>query len=69
MYTSPREEHGVPHEKGVEQSLLDEVNRNLVAAGVAGEDDVFVLITEIGRANVSFGKGLAQRAPSAHLAG
>jgi hypothetical protein len=25
---------------------------------------VFVLITEIGRANVSFGKGLAQRAPT-----
>jgi len=25
---------------------------------------VFVLITEIGRANVSFGKGLAQRAAS-----
>jgi hypothetical protein len=34
-----------------------------------GGDDVFVLITEIGRANVSFGKGLAQRAPSSQSAG
>jgi phenylpyruvate tautomerase PptA (4-oxalocrotonate tautomerase family) len=45
-------------------SLLAEINRNLVAAGVVGADDVFVLITEIGRANVSFGQGLAQRAPT-----
>ena len=48
----------------VKKSLLAEINRNLVAAGVVGGDDVFVLITEIGRANVSFGKGLAQRAPT-----
>jgi phenylpyruvate tautomerase PptA (4-oxalocrotonate tautomerase family) len=47
----------------VKKSLLAEINRNLVAAGVVDADDVFVLITEIGRANVSFGKGLAQRAP------
>jgi hypothetical protein len=40
-----------------------------VAAGVVRADDVFVLITEIGRANVSFGKGLAQRAPASQLAG
>jgi phenylpyruvate tautomerase PptA (4-oxalocrotonate tautomerase family) len=46
------------------KTLLAAINRNLVAAGVVGADDVFVLITEIGRANVSFGKGLAQRAPS-----
>jgi len=44
------------------QSLLAEINRNLVAAGVVSGDDVFVLITEVGRANVSFGRGLAQRA-------
>ena len=44
------------------KSLLAEINRNLVAADVVAEDDVFVLITEIGDANVSFGKGLAQRA-------
>ena len=44
------------------QALLAEIDRNLVAAGVVGADDVFVLITEIGRSNVSFGRGLAQRA-------
>ena len=43
------------------KSLLAEINRDLVAAGVVAED-LFVLITEIGDANVSFGKGLAQRA-------
>jgi phenylpyruvate tautomerase PptA (4-oxalocrotonate tautomerase family) len=51
------------------KSLLAEINRNLVAAGVVGGDDVFVLITEIGHANVSFGRGLAQRAPTTHSAG
>ena len=53
----------------VKKSLLAEINRNLVAAGVVRDDDVFVLITEIGRANVSFGKGLAQRAPTSQVAG
>jgi phenylpyruvate tautomerase PptA (4-oxalocrotonate tautomerase family) len=53
----------------LKKSLLAEINRNLVAAGVVGGDDVFVLITEIGRANVSFGKGLAQRAPASQSAG
>lgn len=53
----------------VKKSLLAAINRNLVAAGVVGADDMFVLITEIGRANVSFGKGLAQRAPSSQAAG
>jgi phenylpyruvate tautomerase PptA (4-oxalocrotonate tautomerase family) len=48
----------------MKKSLLAEINRNLIAAGVVDGDDVFVLITEIGRANVSFGKGLAQRAVS-----
>jgi phenylpyruvate tautomerase PptA (4-oxalocrotonate tautomerase family) len=51
------------------KSLLAAINRNLVAAGVVGGDDVFVLITEIGRANVSFGRGLAQRAPISPSAG
>ena len=46
------------------KSLLAEINRNLVATGVVGGDDMFVLITEIGDADVSFGKGLAQRAPT-----
>ena len=53
----------------LKKSLLAEINRNLVAAGVVDADDVFVMITEIGRANVSFGKGLAQRAPAAQSAG
>ena len=51
------------------KSLLAEINRNLVAAGVVGGDDVFVLITEIGDADVSFGKGLAHRAPTRDAAG
>jgi phenylpyruvate tautomerase PptA (4-oxalocrotonate tautomerase family) len=50
------------------KALLAEINRNLVAAGVVGPDDVFVLITEIGDADVSFGQGLSQRAPTSHAA-
>jgi phenylpyruvate tautomerase PptA (4-oxalocrotonate tautomerase family) len=57
------------HDDELKKALLAEINRNLVAAGVVGGDDVFVLITEIGDANVSFGKGLAQRAPTSHSAG
>jgi phenylpyruvate tautomerase PptA (4-oxalocrotonate tautomerase family) len=53
----------------LKKSLLAEINRNLVATEVVRGDDVFVLITEIGRANVSFGKGLAQRAPTSPPAG
>ena len=45
------------------KALLAAINRNLVAARVIGADDVFVMITEIGLANLSFGQGLAQRAP------
>ena len=48
----------------IKKSLLAGINQNLVAAGVAGPDDVFVMITEIGLANISFGQGLAQRAPA-----
>ena len=59
----------VGRDDGVKKSLLAAINRNLVAAGVVGGDDVFVLITEIGRANVSFGRGLAQRAPISQSAG
>jgi phenylpyruvate tautomerase PptA (4-oxalocrotonate tautomerase family) len=43
-------------------ALLAEINNNLVAADLVRPDDVFVMITEIGLANVSFGRGLAQRA-------
>jgi phenylpyruvate tautomerase PptA (4-oxalocrotonate tautomerase family) len=53
----------------LKKSLLAAINRNLVTAGVVGGDDVFVLITEIGRANASFGRGLAQRAPASPSAG
>lgn len=49
-------------EEELKKSLLAEINRNLVDAGVVGGDDVFVMITEIGRANLSFGQGVAQRA-------
>jgi phenylpyruvate tautomerase PptA (4-oxalocrotonate tautomerase family) len=45
-----------------DQLLIIEIT--FLVAGVVGGDDVFILITEIGRANVSFGKGLAQRAPT-----
>jgi phenylpyruvate tautomerase PptA (4-oxalocrotonate tautomerase family) len=48
----------------IKKALLADVNSNLVTAGVVGADDVFVTITEIGLANISFGRGLAQRAPS-----
>jgi len=51
------------------KSLIAAINRNLVAAGVVGSDDVFVLITEVGGANVSFGRGIAQRAPTSQAAG
>ena len=46
----------------VKKALLADINRNLVTAGVVSPDDVFVTITEIGLANISFGRGLAQRA-------
>ncbi|MBW1637525.1 tautomerase family protein [Microbacterium resistens] len=48
----------------IKKALLADINRNLVAAGVVSSDDVFVTITEIGLANISFGGGLAQRAPA-----
>ena len=51
------------------KSLLAAINRNLVATGVVRGDDVFVLLTEIGGADVSFGRGLAQRAPTSQSAG
>ena len=47
----------------VRKSLLSEISANLVAAEVVTADDVFVVLTEISPANISFGRGLAQRAP------
>lgn len=46
----------------MKKALLRAINENLVATGLVRADDVFVIITEVGRANVSFGAGLAQRA-------
>lgn len=46
----------------LKKALLAAINRNLVAAGAARADNVFIVITEFGRANISFGRGLAQRA-------
>jgi phenylpyruvate tautomerase PptA (4-oxalocrotonate tautomerase family) len=46
----------------LKKSLLAAINERLVATGAVRADDVFVVITEVGRANVSFGRGLAQRA-------
>lgn len=45
------------------KSLLSEITANLVAAGIVSGDDVFILLTEINAANISFGQGRAQRAP------
>ena len=53
----------------VKKSLLVEINHNLVAAGVVAADDVFVMITEIGRANLSFGGGAAPAAPASEPVG
>lgn len=45
------------------KSLLSAITANLVAAEVVSPDDVFIVLTEISAANISFGRGLAQRAP------
>ena len=57
------------HDDDLKKLLLAEINRNLVATGVVGGDDMFVLITEIGDADVSLGKGLAQRTPTLQSTG
>ncbi|WP_130178560.1 tautomerase family protein [Cryobacterium sp. SO1] len=46
----------------MKKALLAAMNKNLVDAGLVRPEDVFVMITEAGLANVSFGRGLAQRA-------
>jgi phenylpyruvate tautomerase PptA (4-oxalocrotonate tautomerase family) len=51
----------------IKKAILARIDENLVAAGVARADDVFVMITEIGAANVSFGRGIAQRAAVATI--
>lgn len=47
----------------VKKGLLADLNRRLVAAAGVRTDDVFVVLYDVGPANVSFGRGLAQRAP------
>ena len=48
----------------LKKPFLAEINHNLVAAGVVAADDVFAMITEIGRARVSFGGGGAPGTPA-----
>jgi len=44
------------------KALLRDINQRLVATDEISADDIFIVIHEIGRANISFGRGLAQRA-------
>ncbi|CDX33121.1 tautomerase family protein [Mesorhizobium sp. ORS 3428] len=44
------------------KALLRDINERLVATGEISADDIFITIHEVGRANISFGRGLAQRA-------
>lgn len=46
----------------VKKELLRDLNDRLVASAGIRPDDLFVTFHDVGRANVSFGKGLAQRA-------
>ena len=48
------------------KALLKDLNRRLAATGSVRPNDVFVTIFEAGRANFSFGKGLAQRATESY---
>jgi phenylpyruvate tautomerase PptA (4-oxalocrotonate tautomerase family) len=47
----------------VKKGLLADLNRRLVEAAGLRSDDAFVVMYEVAPANVSFGQGLAQRAP------
>lgn len=47
----------------VKKALLADLNRRLVESAGVRPDDVFVTMYDVGPANVSFGQGLAQRAP------
>jgi len=46
----------------VKKDLLAALNKRLVATANVRKDDVFVTFYDIGKANVSFGRGIAQRA-------
>jgi phenylpyruvate tautomerase PptA (4-oxalocrotonate tautomerase family) len=52
----------VGRDDDLKKAFLAQMNKNLVEAGLVRPEDVFVMITEAGLANVSFGRGLAQRA-------
>jgi hypothetical protein len=45
------------------KGLLADLNNRLVKAVALRPDDVFVILHDVGPANVSFGRGLAQKAP------
>jgi phenylpyruvate tautomerase PptA (4-oxalocrotonate tautomerase family) len=47
----------------LKKALLADLNRRLVEADDVRPDDVFVVISESAAVNVSFGRGLTQRAP------
>jgi phenylpyruvate tautomerase PptA (4-oxalocrotonate tautomerase family) len=47
----------------LKKALLADLNRRLVETADMRPDDVFVTMYEFGAVNVSFGSGLAQRAP------
>jgi hypothetical protein len=47
----------------LKKALLADLNRRLVETADLRADDVFVSMYELAAANVSFGRGLAQRAP------
>jgi phenylpyruvate tautomerase PptA (4-oxalocrotonate tautomerase family) len=52
----------VGREADLMKRLHAAINKNLVTAGVVASDDIFVMVYEIGAANLSFGGGIAQRA-------
>ena len=45
------------------KALLADLNDRLVKGVALRPDDVFVILYDVGPANVSFGRGLAQKAP------
>ncbi len=46
----------------IKKSLIAAVSKKIVAATEMNPDDIFLMIQEVNRTNVSFGRGVAQRA-------
>lgn len=46
----------------IKKSLIAAISKKIVAATGMNSDDVFLMIQEVNRTNVSFGRGVAQRA-------